>query len=177
MSIRHFRGIRPRLGERCYIDSSADVIGNVFIGADSSVWPQCVIRGDVNRIRIGDRTNVQDATVIHVVHDGPYTPDGGIMTSIGDEVTIGHSALLHACEVHDRCLIGMGAIVMDGAVIEDQVILAGGSLVPPGKVLRTRKLYRGSPAQEVRDLSGEELEQLEYSAAHYVRLKDAYLGN
>jgi len=177
MSIRAFRGIHPRIGDRCYIDASADVIGNVMIGADSSVWPQCVVRGDVNRIRIGIRTNIQDATIIHVTHEGPYTPDGGIMTIIGDEVTVGHRALLHACEIHDRCLIGMGAIIMDGVVIEDEVMVAAGSVVPPGKRLASRKLYRGSPAVEVRDLTATEIEMLKYSAAHYVRLKDAYLGN
>jgi carbonic anhydrase/acetyltransferase-like protein (isoleucine patch superfamily) len=177
MSIRAFRGIHPRIGERCYIDASADVMGNVMIGTDSSVWPQCVVRGDVNRIRIGARTNIQDSTVIHVTHDGPYTPDGGIMTIVGDEVTVGHKALLHACEVNDRCLIGMGAILMDGVFVEEEVMVAAGSLVPPGKRLLSRKLYRGSPAVEVRDLTDKEIEMLEYSAAHYVRLKDAYLGN
>jgi carbonic anhydrase/acetyltransferase-like protein (isoleucine patch superfamily) len=156
---------------------SADVIGNVIIGADSSVWPKCVVRGDVNRIRIGSRSNIQDATVIHVTHDGPYTPDGGIMTIVGDDVTVGHQVVLHACEVHDRCLIGMGAMLMDGVFVEEDVMVAAGSLVPPGKRLFSGKLYKGSPAVVVRDLTAKEIEMLKYSAAHYVRLKDAYLGN
>jgi len=153
------------------------IIGDVEIGADSSIWPWCVVRGDVNLIRIGARTNVQDLSCIHVTHDGPYTPEGGIPTLIGDEVTIGHKALIHACTIGDRCLIGMGAIVMDGAVLEDEVIVAAGSLVSPGKVLEARSLYRGSPARRVRDLTADEVEQLSYSAAHYVRLKDSYLSD
>jgi carbonic anhydrase/acetyltransferase-like protein (isoleucine patch superfamily) len=177
MAIRAFRGIHPRIGERAYVDVAAEIIGNVMIGADSSVWPMCVVRGDVNRVRIGTRSNIQDATVIHVTHDGPYTPDGGVMTIIGDEVTIGHHVTLHACEVHDRCLIGMGAILMDGVFVEEEVMVAAGSLVPPGRRLTSGKLYKGSPAVEVRDLTTEEREMIRYSAAHYVRLKDAYLGN
>ena len=177
MSIRAFRGIHPRIGERCYVDATAEVIGNVIVGADSSIWPQCVVRGDVNRIRIGARSNIQDATVIHVTHDGPYTPDGGIMTIVGDEVTVGHRVILHACEVNDRCLIGMGAILMDGVFVEEEVMVAAGSVVPSGLRLSSRKLYRGAPAVEVRDLTEDEVEMLSYSAAHYVRLKDAYLGN
>ena len=177
MSTRPYKGISPSIGDRCYIDEAAVIIGDVEIGADSSIWPWCVVRGDVNLIRIGARTNVQDLSCIHVTHDGPYTPEGGIPTLIGDEVTIGHKALIHACTIGDRCLIGMGAIVMDGAVLEDEVIVAAGSLVSPGKVLEARSLYRGSPARRVRDLTADEVEQLSYSAAHYVRLKDSYLSD
>lgn len=175
MPIRNYRDWRPALGRAVYVDDAALVIGRVRLGDDVSIWPFCAVRGDVNEIEIGARSNIQDGSVIHVTHDGPYTPEGGIPTCIGEEVTVGHKCLLHACRIGDRCLIGMGAIVMDGAVLEDEVFLAAGSLVPPGKRLRSGYLYRGSPAREVRPLSNEEKEQLAYSAAHYVRLKDDYL--
>ncbi len=172
--IRRFEEHVPQLGEGVYVDPTAVVIGRVEIGTDSSLWPYVVARGDVNRIVIGERTNIQDLSMLHVAHDGPYTP-GGFELRIGDEVTVGHKATLHACSVGDRCLIGMGAIVMDGAVIEDDVIVAAGSVVSPGKRLGAGRLYRGSPARPVRDLKAKEFEMLRYSAAHYVRLKDRYL--
>lgn len=175
MPLRNYRDWQPQPGSRVYVDESAVVIGRVELADDVSIWPFCTVRGDVNHIRIGARSNIQDATVIHVTHDGPYTPDGGIPTLVGEEVTVGHKCLLHACTIGNCCLIGMGAIVMDGAVLEDEVFLAAGSLVPPGKRLRAGYLYRGSPAREVRELSETEREQLRYSAAHYVRLKDSYL--
>ncbi|MGD8378454.1 MAG: gamma carbonic anhydrase family protein [Gammaproteobacteria bacterium] len=174
MTLRAFRGIRPDTGQRCYVDDAAVVIGDVILADDVSVWPGAVIRGDVNRIRIGPRTNIQDGTVIHVTHDGPYSP-GGFDTFLGEEITVGHKCLLHACHVGHRCLIGMGAIVMDGAVLEDEILLAAGSLVSPGKRLRGGRLYRGSPAREVRELTTDEKAMLAYSANHYVRLKDDYL--
>lgn len=176
MATTPYKDIHPTLGEGVYIHDSAQVIGAVEIGDHSSVWPLCVVRGDVNHIRIGARTNVQDLTCIHVTHDGPYTPDGGIPTLIGDDVTIGHKALIHACTIGDRVLIGMGAIIMDGAVIEDDVIVAAGSLVSPGKRLESGGLYRGSPVRRARDLTEQELEQLRYSSGHYVRLKDSHLA-
>lgn len=174
MAIRPYQQAQPELGRGVYVDDSAVVIGRVTLADDVSIWPYCVVRGDVNSIHIGARSNIQDATVIHVTHDGPYTP-GGFATVLGADVTVGHKCLLHACTIGDFCLIGMGAIVMDGAVLEDEVFLAAGSLVPPGKRLRSGYLYRGSPAREVRPLTDEEKEQLRYSAAHYVRLKNAYL--
>ncbi len=176
MSIRDYQGETPQIGKDVYIDPSAVIVGKVKIGNDSSIWPHVSARGDVNRIEIGRATNIQDNTVLHVTHDGPYSP-GGIPLLIGDEVTVGHSALLHACTIGNRVLVGMGAIVMDGAVVEDNVMLAAGSLVTPNKVLLSGFLYHGSPATQVRELTKDELEMLDYSAAHYVRLKDKYLDN
>ena len=174
--IRRLGGIAPVLGARVYVDESAGVVGDVALGDDSSLWPFVAARGDVNAIRIGARTNVQDACVLHVTHDGPYTP-GGIPLTIGDDVTVGHRVLLHACTIGDRCLVGMGAVVMDGVVVEPDVFIAAGTLVPPGKRLASGFLYRGSPAQQARPLTPDELEMLKYSAQHYVRLKDRYLAN
>ncbi|TVS12427.1 MAG: gamma carbonic anhydrase family protein [Wenzhouxiangella sp.] len=167
---------RPQLGERVWIDPDATVIGRVELGDDVSVWPRTVLRGDVNRIVIGARTNVQDGTVCHVTHDGRYSP-GGIALILGADITVGHAAILHACTIGDRCLIGMGSIVLDGAVIADDVMLGAGSLVSPGKRLESGWLYRGRPATPARRLTPEELEMLRYSADHYVKLKDRYLAS
>lgn len=175
MSVRTFDRISPTLGANVYIDPAADVIGRVTLGDDVSIWPRAVLRGDVNTISVGARTNVQDGTIVHVTHDGPYSP-GGYAAAIGADVTAGHGCIIHACTIGDRCLIGMGAIVMDGAVIEDDVLLAAGSLVSPGKRLESGYLYRGRPVRQVRVLQDEELEMLRYSAAHYVRIKDRYLA-
>jgi carbonic anhydrase/acetyltransferase-like protein (isoleucine patch superfamily) len=172
--IRPWRGILPALGERVYVDPAAAVIGQVTLGDDSSVWPMAVIRGDVNVIAVGARTSVQDGSVLHVTHDGPYNP-GGYALVIGDDVTIGHRAVLHGCTIGDRCLIGMGAIVMDGVVVEDEVIIAGGALVTPGTRCEARSLYVGSPARRARRLTDSEVEMLSYSAAWYVKVKDQYL--
>lgn len=174
MPTRPYKKYKPDIGKRVYVDEAAVVIGDVRLADDVSIWPMCVVRGDVNYIAIGARSNIQDATVIHVTHDGPYTPEGGIPTVVGEDVTVGHKCLLHACTIGDRCLVGMGAILMDGVVVEDDVIVGAGSLVTPGKRLEAGHLYRGSPARKARPLSEEELEQLRYSAAHYCRLKDAY---
>ncbi len=175
MALRPFSGTNPSVGARVYIDETAVVIGQVTLGDDSSLWPCVVARGDVNNISVGARTNIQDLTMLHVTHDGPYSP-GGFPLVIGADVTVGHKCLLHACTIGDRCLIGMGAIVMDGAVVESDVLLGAGSLVSPGKRLESGFLYRGSPAQQVRPLTDAEREMLRYSAAHYVRLKDRYLA-
>jgi len=172
--IRGFEGKSPQVAALAFIDDSALVLGDVTIGEDSSVWPMAVVRGDVNRISIGARTNIQDNSVLHVTHDGPYTP-GGVPLIVGDDVTVGHNVILHACTVGNRCLIGMGAIVMDKTVLEDEVFLAAGTLVPPGKRLRGGYLYRGNPAVEVRPLKQDELDNLSYSAQHYVRLKNRHL--
>lgn len=171
--IRRFEGIAPILGVGAWVDESAQVIGDVVLGADSSVWPLVTIRGDVNAIRIGARTNVQDNSCLHVTHDGPNSP-GGVPLVIGDDVTIGHSVILHACTIGNRVMIGMGSLVMDQVVVEDDVLLAAGSLVPPGKRLESGHLYRGSPATKARVLTEQELEQLRYSAAHYVRVKNRH---
>lgn len=172
-NVRPWRDTWPTIGERVYIDPAAVVVGQVKLGDDASVWPTAVVRGDVHRIEVGARTNVQDGSVLHVVHDGPYSP-GGLPLLIGDDVTIGHRAVLHACTIGSRCLIGMGAIVMDGAVVGDEVIIAGGALVPPRMQCEPRSLYVGSPAKRARALTEREIEQLAYSAAHYVRIKDEY---
>jgi len=173
MAIRTHQGIAPTLGERVYVDPEATVIGRVTLGPDSSVWPTAVIRGDVHTITIGARTSVQDGSVLHVTHEGPYSPGGGPLV-IGNDVTIGHRALLHACTVGDRCLIGMGSILLDGVIVEDEVLVGAGALVPPHTRLAARTLWVGSPARRVRDLTEREVESLAYSAAHYVRVKDRY---
>ena len=175
MDIRSYRNQRPRLGARAYVDRAAVVVGDVEIGADSSLWPFTVARGDVNFIRIGARTNVQDGTVLHVTHDGPYTP-GGMPLLIGSDVTIGHGAILHACTIDDACLIGMHATVLDGVRVHKHSIVGAGAVVTPGKVVGEGELWLGNPARCVRKLSDREIEQLHYSAAHYVRLKDRYLA-
>jgi carbonic anhydrase/acetyltransferase-like protein (isoleucine patch superfamily) len=172
--IRSFEGRAPQLAAGVYVDESALVLGEVTLGEDSSVWPMTVVRGDVNRIVIGARSNIQDNSVLHVTHDGPYTP-GGVPLIVGDDVTVGHNVILHACTVGNRCLIGMGAIVMDRVVLEDEVFLAAGTLVPPGKRLRGGYLYRGNPAVEARPLTRDERDNLGYSAQHYVRLKNRHL--
>lgn len=175
MAIRSYTGIKPVIGQRVYIDESAVVIGKVTLADDASLWPMAVARGDVNSISIGPRSNVQDLTMLHVTHDGPYSP-GGVPLIIGADVTVGHKCILHACHIGDRCLIGMGSIVMDAAVVESDVLLGAGSLVSPGKRLESGHLYRGSPAQKVRALTDAEREMLLYSAQHYVRMKDRYLA-
>ena len=174
MALRNYRGVTPLLGERVYVDECAVVIGRVTLADDVSVWPFAVLRGDVNRIDIGARSNIQDGSVLHVVHDGPAVP-GGLPLSIGDDVTVGHKAMLHAARIGHRCLIGMAAVVLDGAVIEDEVVLAAGSVVPPGKRLQSHGLYLGNPAKRVRELTAEEIARLLYSAHHYVEIKNSYL--
>ncbi|AQZ94025.1 gamma carbonic anhydrase family protein [Halopseudomonas phragmitis] len=175
MKLRKFRDWQPKLGERVFIDPSAVVLGDVELGDDCSVWPATVIRGDMHRIRIGARTSVQDGSVLHITHAGPFNPDGYPLI-IGEDVTIGHKVLLHGCTVGNRVLIGMGSIVMDGAVIEDEVVLGAGSLVPAGKTLKSGYLYMGSPAREVRPISERERSFFSYSANNYVKLKDQHLA-
>lgn len=173
MNIRSFNGKRPNIGARCWIDPSAVVIGDVHIGDESSVWPMTVIRGDIHRIRIGRRSSVQDGSILHVTHDGPFNP-GGYPLTIGDEVTIGHQVMLHGCTVGNRILLGMSSVIMDGAVVEDEVILGAGSLVPPGKTLESGHLYLGRPAKKARPLTGEEYGFFAYTAKRYVDLAEAY---
>lgn len=171
--IRPFDGHRPQIDPSAWVDSSAVVIGQVSIAAESSLWPATVVRGDIHRIRIGRRSNIQDGCVLHVTHDSRFHP-GGFPLTVGDEVTVGHRVMLHGCEVGDQCLIGMAAVVMDGAVVEPQVILAAGSLVPGGKVLDSGWLWRGYPARRVRRLSEQELAYFPYVAANYVKLAARY---
>ena len=172
--IRSFEGTKPKIAPNCYIDINADVIGDVEIGENSSVWPMTVIRGDVNIIRIGHDTNIQDGSVLHVSHAGEYNPKGAAL-HIGNYVTVGHKVLLHACIIGNDCLIGMGSIIMDDTVVEDQVMIGAGTLVPPGKRLKSGYLYLGSPCKQARKLSEREPSSLRYSAEHYVRVKDRYL--
>lgn len=175
MTIRTYQGKTPVLGERVFVDPSAVLIGDIEIGADSSVWPLVTVRGDMHHIRIGSRTSIQDGSVLHITHAGPYNPEG-FPLYIGDEVTVGHKVLLHGCTIGNRVLVGMGCIVMDGAVIADEVILGAGSLVPPGKVLESGFLYVGSPAKKARPLTDKERSFFAYTAGNYVKLKDQHIA-
>ncbi|MCQ8181166.1 gamma carbonic anhydrase family protein [Methylomonas sp. SURF-1] len=175
MAIRIYKGKSPRVGERVFVDDAAIVIGDVELGDDVSIWPTSVVRGDVESIKIGSGTNVQDGAVLHVSHAGDFSPNGHPLT-IGRGVTIGHRAVVHACTIGDYCLIGIGAIVMDDAELGDYVMLGAGALVAPGKKLESGFLYVGAPAKQIRALTDAEKQFLEYSAKHYVRLKNDYLG-
>lgn len=175
MSIRTYQNHTPTLGQRVYVDPAATVIGRVELADDVSIWPGAVLRGDVHFIRVGARSNVQDGAIVHVTHDGPHSP-GGFPTVIGEGVTVGHGAVIHACTLGDYCLIGMHATVLDGAVVEKYGFVGAGSLIPPGKVVGERELWLGNPARCVRLLSDKQIEQLYYSADHYVRIKDGYLA-
>jgi len=175
MNLHPYREWQPALGARVFVDPAATVIGRVTISDDSSIWPGAVLRGDVNFIRIGARTSIQDGSILHVASDR-LAGEGGIPLLIGDDCTVGHRVILHACTIGNRCLVGMGAIVMDGAVMSEEVILGAGSLVPAGKLLPPRTLWVGSPARQLRALTEKEIAYLVESAAHYVALKDEYLG-
>jgi carbonic anhydrase/acetyltransferase-like protein (isoleucine patch superfamily) len=164
----------PLIGERVYLHESAQVIGDVTMGEDCSVWCNAVIRGDVNRIAIGRCSNVQDGAVCHVSHKNATRPDGAPLV-IGDYVSIAHAVVVHGCRIGNECLIGTGAIIMDDVVMQDRVMVGAGSLVPPGKTLESGKLYLGNPARAVRDLTPEEIGNLRYIAEHYVRVKNNYL--
>jgi carbonic anhydrase/acetyltransferase-like protein (isoleucine patch superfamily) len=175
VAIRNFKGKQPQIGNKVYIDEAAVVIGDVAIGDDVSIWPTTVVRGDVEAISIGAGTNVQDGAVLHVSHAGDYSPQGHPLT-IGKGVTIGHRAVVHACTIGNYCLVGIGAIIMDDAVLEDYVMLGAGALIPPGKKLESGYLYVGAPAKQARALSDSEKAFLEYSYRHYMHLKDSYLS-
>lgn len=175
MNIRPFKAQMPRLAAGVYVDPSALVIGDVEMDEDASIWPFAVARGDVHRIRIGARTNVQDGAVLHVTHDGQYTP-GGFPLLIGNDVTIGHGAVLHACTVEDACLIGMHATVLDGAVVKKHGFVGAGCLVPPGKIVGEAEMWLGNPGKRARMLSDKDIEMLYYSARNYVKLKNQYLN-
>lgn len=166
-------GASPQIGSGAYIHPSAQVIGEVVLGADASVWCNAVIRGDVNRIEIGAGTNIQDGSVLHVSHKTPLDPKGAPLI-IGDRVTVGHAVILHGCTIGDECLIGMGSVVMDGAVLEPRVLLGAGSLVPEGKTLQSGFLYLGRPAKQLRPLTPDEIAYFSHSAQHYIELQRSY---
>ncbi|ETI60801.1 gamma carbonic anhydrase family protein [Marinomonas profundimaris] len=175
MVMKSFRGKTPQLGDRVWVDENAVVIGDVTIGDDSSVWPLVAIRGDMHSITIGARTSVQDNSCLHITHASTYKPDG-FPLSIGDDVTVGHMAMLHGCTVGNRVLVGMGTTILDGAVVEDEVIIGAGSLVPPGKRLASGFMYMGSPVKQIRPLNDKEIEYFQYAGLNYVKLKDEYLA-
>lgn len=173
--VRSFNGITPKLAEGVYIDPMATVIGDVDLGKDVSVWPGAIIRGDMHFIKVGNRSNVQDNAVLHITHASEnFNPDG-FPLNIGEDVIIGHSAVLHGCTVKDRVLIGIGAIINDGAVIESEVMIGAGAVVPPGKTLESGYVYVGNPAKPMRSLSDQERKFLAYSPQNYIKLKNQYL--
>jgi len=175
MTLRRYQHFTPKLGARVYVDSMSLVLGQVELGDDVSIWPFVAARGDVNRIVIGARSNIQDNSVLHVTHDGKYTP-GGSPLIIGSDVTVGHGAILHACTIEDACLIGMGAVILDKAHVGKHSLIAAGSVLSPGKIVEPGTMWRGNPARFVRALSDVEIESLYYSAKNYVKLKDEYLS-
>jgi len=174
VTIREFNNILPMYDDSVYIDIDASVIGDVTIGKDSSIWPMCAVRGDVHKITIGERTNIQDGSIVHVTADNAFNP-GGHPCDIGSDVTIGHGAIIHACKIGNMSLVGMGATILDGAIIEDEVMVAAGSLVSPGKTLTSGFLWLGSPVRKARPLTDKEKEYLQFSAKHYVNLKNQHM--
>jgi len=173
MTIRSFENKKPDIHATAFVDETALVLGDVKIGENCSIWPLTVIRGDVNRIEIGNNTNIQDNSVLHVTHDGPYNP-GGYDLKIGNNITVGHRVILHGCHIKDSCLIGMGATIMDGVVIESNTLIGAGSLVTPNKHLESGYLWMGSPVRKIRKLSEEEITSIAYSADNYSKLKNRH---
>lgn len=167
--VRAFEGKQPKIAADAWIDETAVVIGEVSLGGGASIWPMCVVRGDIHRIEIGGETNIQDGSVLHVSHDSRFMP-GGAPLIIHECVTVGHQVMLHGCEIQDHCLIGIGARVLDRAVLRPRTLLGAGALVAPGQVLEGGYLWLGTPARRVRPLTDQELEYLEYAAANYVQL-------
>jgi len=175
LSIRSHKGIRPQFGAKVYVDPAAIVIGDVHIGENSSVWPYAIIRGDMHRIRIGERTSIQDGSVLHITHASDFNPAGHPLI-IGDDVTVGHSVNLHGCTIGSRVLVGIGSTILDGAIVEDEVVIGAGTLVPPGKRLESGFLYVGSPCKQARPLKDSERAFFNYSAGNYVKLKDIHIA-
>lgn len=174
-NLRTYKGIFPTVSNSNYIDPSAIVVGDITLADDVSIWPLVAARGDVNTITIGARTNIQDGTVLHVTRKSEHNPKGNPLI-IGADVTVGHKCMLHGCMLGDRILVGMGAIIMDGAVIEDDVFIGAGSLVPPNKTLVSGYLYVGNPVKQIRLLKESEATFLQQSALNYVDLKNDYLA-
>ncbi len=175
-NIESYQNQSPTITDGVYIHPTATVIGEVKVGQNSSLWPGTVVRGDVNFITIGEGTNVQDLSMLHVSHKSSWDPDGAPLI-IGNNVTIGHTVILHGCTIEDESLIGMGSLVMDKAVVQKHVLLAAGSLVPEGKVLESGYLYLGRPAKKIRKLTAAEIAHFMYSAKHYMKLKNQYLSD
>ena len=175
MTVRTFNKIKPTFDDTVYIDESSVVAGEVSLGKDSSIWPLVAARGDVNFIKIGERTNIQDGTVLHVSRSSKANPDGFPLI-IGDDVTVGHKCMLHGCVIGNRVLVGMGAIVMDGVVVGDDVFIGAGALVTPNKKLESGYLYVGNPAVKKRPLNEKEIQFLKESANNYAKLKDMYMA-
>ncbi|MBW9257403.1 MAG: gamma carbonic anhydrase family protein [Candidatus Thiodiazotropha sp. (ex. Lucinisca nassula)] len=174
-NIRPFESHQPQIADDAWIDETAVVIGNVHIASQASIWPMSVIRGDVHKIEIGARSNIQDGSIMHVSHDSYYLP-GGRSLVIGEGVTVGHRVLLHGCEIADDCFIGMGSTILDGAVLQRGVMLGAGSLVPQGRTLEGGYLWLGRPARRVRTLTEKEQEVIAYTAEHYVKLAQRHAG-
>jgi len=172
--LRPYKDLWPQIGQRVMIDATSVVIGDVRIADDVGIWPLVVIRGDVNYVEIGARSNIQDGSVLHVTHKSSYNPEGDPLL-IGEDVTVGHKVMLHGCVIGNRVLVGMGSILLDGAIVEDDVMIGAGSLVPQNKRLESGYLYLGSPVKQIRLLTQAELEGLKYSAQNYVKWKDEYL--
>nr|VFK46596.1 MAG: Carbonic anhydrase or acetyltransferase, isoleucine patch superfamily [Candidatus Kentron sp. TC] len=177
MTIRPFEDKTPRIDPSAYVDEMALVIGEVTIAKDASIWPMTVVRGDVNRITIGERTNIQDLSMIHITHRGGAQFPDGFEANIANDVTVGHHCVIHGCHIEEFCLIGIGSIVLDGARIEARTIIGAGSLVAPGKVLEGGFLWVGRPVKKVRPLTEAEWNNLEYSADHYVKNKTRHMAN
>lgn len=175
MPIRKFKGKLPEFGKDCFVDESAVLVGDIVCGDEVSIWPLVAARGDVNYIRIGNRTNIQDGTVLHVTRTSDKYPDGFPLI-IGDDVTVGHKCMLHGCTLGNRILVGMGTIIMDGAVVEDDVFIGAGCLVPPNKRLESGYLYVGNPMKQARKLRDEEIAFLKQSALNYLITKDEHLA-
>lgn len=174
MRIQRYRNITPQYPQNAYIDEYATVIGKVTLGENVSLWPQTVLRGDVNEITIGDDSNIQDGAILHVSRPTTENPQGHPLI-IGQQVTIGHAVCLHGCHIHDRVLVGIGTIVLDGAIVESDVMIGAGSLVPPHKRLKSGYLYLGQPVKAIRPLTPAEKDHLIESAQNYVDLKNEYL--
>ena len=172
--LRPYKDLFPKQGDRVMIDSSSVVIGDVRMDDDVSIWPLVAIRGDVNYVSIGARTNIQDGSVLHVTHKSSFNPEGNPLI-VGEEVTVGHKVMLHGCTIGNRVLVGMGSILLDGVVVEDEVMIGAGSLVPQNKRLESGFLYLGSPVKQIRPLTEAEKEGLKYSANNYVKWKNDYL--
>lgn len=173
--LRPYKDLFPKVGQRVMIDTTSVVIGDVRMADDVGIWPLVAIRGDVNYVEIGARSNIQDGSVLHVTHKSAYKPEGNPLV-IGEDVTVGHKVMLHGCIIGNRVLVGMGSILLDGVVVEDDVMIGAGSLVPQNKRLETGYLYLGSPVKQIRPLTEAEIDGLKYSASNYVKWKDDYLA-